>query len=181
MADTRRFGGPDLNSSVQQHRRRLPSLSTLSDENVQVMTRWIQECQTNHRACYTLPDSWVPTRLLDVGSDDESGSEMPRLIETVSTLMDSRKFTALSHMWGDMTVSPPLRSFRSNYEAMKTGVAPSSLPRNFADAVSICRCLGIRYIWIDSLCIIQDSPEDWAHEAGLMHKVYRNAIVTIVA
>jgi hypothetical protein len=51
---------------------------------------------------------------------------MPRLVETANTLMDSRKFIALSHMWGDMTVSPPLRSIRSNYETMKNGVAPSS-------------------------------------------------------
>lgn len=152
---------------MQKHRKRLPSLSTISDENVQVMTQWIQECQSNHSSCYTLPDSWVPTRLLDVGLDDGLGHEIPRLIETASTRMDSRKFAALSHMWGDTTVSPPPRSIRSNYEAMKTGVALSTFPRNFVDAVCVCRSLRIRYIWIDSLCIIQDSPEDWTHESGV--------------
>lgn len=56
-----------------------------------------------------------------------------------------------------------------------------SLPANFQDAITITRRLGYRYLWIDSLCIVQDSADDWAYEAGQMHNVYKNADLTIMA
>ncbi|EEU40925.1 uncharacterized protein NECHADRAFT_76523 [Fusarium vanettenii 77-13-4] len=58
---------------------------------------------------------------------------------------------------------------------------PTDLPSNFADVARVCIRLGIPYLWIDSLCIIQDSADDWKREAIKMHLVYRHAVVTIVA
>lgn len=55
------------------------------------------------------------------------------------------------------------------------------LPQSFRDAVDVTRMLGLRYLWIDSLCIIQDSPEDWDEEASHMADVYSNAYCTIAA
>jgi Heterokaryon incompatibility protein (HET) len=57
----------------------------------------------------------------------------------------------------------------------------NSLPRTFQDAIMAVREFNIRYIWIDSLCIIQDSDEDWKFEAAQMDVVYRNAIYNIAA
>lgn len=90
-------------------------------------------------------------------------------------------YAALSHVWGDVEAAPPLKTIRGNYDEMKEGIPLFRLPPNFADAVETCRRLGVQFIWIDSLCIIQDSDEDWQQEAGTMHEVYRNAEVTIVA
>ncbi|KAK0709390.1 heterokaryon incompatibility protein-domain-containing protein, partial [Lasiosphaeria miniovina] len=91
-------------------------------------------------------------------------------------------YAALSHMWGDVQESaPPLRAMNYNYADLKDGISLGRLPRNFADAVETCRRLGIEYIWIDSLCIIQDSEEDWKREAATMHMVYKNAFITIAA
>lgn len=56
-----------------------------------------------------------------------------------------------------------------------------NLPQTFLDAVLLTGGLGLRYLWVDSLCILQDSREDWAHEAPLMASVYGNAYVTIAA
>src|SRR3978361_980413 len=53
------------------------------------------------------------------------------------------------------------------------------LPRTFRDAIEIGRNLNIEYLWIDSLCIVQDSNEDWEREAAAMSKVYSHAVVTI--
>lgn len=61
------------------------------------------------------------------------------------------------------------------------GIPVSSLPRTFRDAVTATRALGLRYLWIDSLCIVQDDPEDWAREAGRMAGVYGGAHVVIAA
>lgn len=57
----------------------------------------------------------------------------------------------------------------------------TEMPKTFQDAVVITRKLGIRYLWIDSLCIIQDSAQDWHHEASLMSSVYHNSELTISA
>jgi hypothetical protein len=84
-------------------------------------------------------------------------------------------------MWGDLSKIPPLRTLASRYEAMKSGIPVWELSMNFADTVAVARKLGLRYIWIDSLCIIQDSPSDWDREAATMHEVYKYAEVTIAA
>lgn len=56
-----------------------------------------------------------------------------------------------------------------------------TLPQNFQDAIITVRTLGLRYLWIDALCIIQDSAQDWEHEAAQMGTVYNSAYLTIAA
>lgn len=58
---------------------------------------------------------------------------------------------------------------------------PLDLPQTFADAITVTRILGQRYLWIDSLCILQDSSDDWITESSRMDQVYSQALVTIVA
>ena len=57
----------------------------------------------------------------------------------------------------------------------------SHLPQTFRDAMEVAQRLGIRYLWIDSLCIIQDSVEDWQKESATMSQVYSNGVVNICA
>jgi hypothetical protein len=66
----------------------------------------------------------------------------------------------------------------STLQARKTGFQLEDLPNTCRDAVIVARRLGIQYIWIDSLCIIQDSPSDWEAEAAKMCAVYSNAMIT---
>jgi hypothetical protein len=56
-----------------------------------------------------------------------------------------------------------------------------SLSANFRDAITITRALGIKYLWIDSLCILQDSKEDWEKESRKMAAVYRDASLVLFA
>ncbi|EON64499.1 hypothetical protein W97_03731 [Coniosporium apollinis CBS 100218] len=56
-----------------------------------------------------------------------------------------------------------------------------SLPQTFEDAITVTRNLGVKYIWIDSLCVVQDDPEDWATESAKMEAVYGNLYLTIAA
>ncbi|KAF4436028.1 HET-domain-containing protein [Fusarium austroafricanum] len=55
----------------------------------------------------------------------------------------------------------------------------NSLPKTFQDAVAATRALGLRYLWIDSLCIIQDSKQDWEIQCTEMQRIYRNSFVTV--
>ena len=73
------------------------------------------------------------------------------------------------------------QDIRISREEFMAGIPSSELPQTFQDAITVTRRLQIRYLWIDSLCILQDSPEDWDHESAQMHHVYGNAYVTLAA
>jgi hypothetical protein len=145
-----------------------------------MISKWIDECKSNHSSCHLLDSPWHPTRLLDVGT--LNGIELPRLVETAGEDIQE-SYAALSHMWGDPNQghAPPVRTLKANYEEMKSGIPRQMMSKNFIDAAITTRRLGLRYIWIDSLCIIQDSLEDWHAEAATMDKVYKFAEITIVA
>ncbi|KAI1856994.1 uncharacterized protein JN550_013487 [Neoarthrinium moseri] len=81
-------------------------------------------------------------------------------------------------------ILPGDTSSSASFEAAKDhfkGIAFSVLPKTFQDAVLITKQLGVRYLWIDSLCIIQDSGEDWAVESSKMADIYQKSHITIAA
>ena len=75
----------------------------------------------------------------------------------------------------------PKKLLQYNILSMKDRIELSDLSKTFQDAMKVAQYLGLRYIWIDSLCIIQDSKEDWQKEAGLMGQVYSNSVCKISA
>lgn len=130
---------------------------------------------SKHTTCRQLyqEDKPLPTRVIDVGLAGET--DEPRLIVTNGA---HGSWAALSYCWGgDSTFI--LKG--SNLEGMMRSIPIESFPATLRDAVRVTRSLGIRYIWIDALCILQDSREDWAAEASRMGDVYQGAKVTISA
>ncbi|KAH7113432.1 heterokaryon incompatibility protein-domain-containing protein [Dactylonectria macrodidyma] len=125
------------------------------------MRSCLQECVKNHSHCQQSEGS-LPTRLLDVG---HRGDGVVRLIE--SETITSAKYIALSYCW-DNTVT--IKTTVAGSEKMKLGLEVSELPK-----------LGIPYLWIDALCIIQDCHEDWEEESVRMSKIYAKAHLTIAA
>jgi Heterokaryon incompatibility protein (HET) len=119
----------------------------------------------------------LPTRVIDVGPSDASIE--PRLI--ISKGRDGA-YIALSHRWGAPDLSKPqLTTTAANLPAMIEKIPLESMPLNYKDAVITTRKLSFRYLWIDSLCIIQDSMQDWEAESAKMGEVYQNAQLTIAA
>jgi hypothetical protein len=88
------------------------------------------------------------------------------------------RYATLSHCWGGNAC---LTTRSDNFEEHKKGIPTVHLPPTFRHAVQISRRLGIRYLWIDSLCILQDSKDDWEKESAKMGDIYRNSFVTIAA
>lgn len=114
------------------------------------------------------PPPLLPTRYISVDSNP------PQLCIAGP---DSRGFyIALSHCWGK---TRPLVTTTVTLPDRVKGIPLKDMPRTFQDAVIITRELGIEYLWIDSLCILQDSKEDWEKEAAKMGSVYGNAFLTI--
>jgi hypothetical protein len=89
------------------------------------------------------------------------------------------QYATLSHCWGKQ-FKPTVLTLE-NKATFQEGLPDTSLPRTFKDAIVAARMLGLDYIWIDSLCIIQNSDDDWMNEVSQMGKVYERSTVTITA
>lgn len=74
-----------------------------------------------------------------------------------------------------------LRLLEDNLESFIRGIPIADLPNTVRDAVSIAQWLGVRYLWIDSLCIVQDFKEDWLLQSSLMAKIYSRSLLDIAA
>lgn len=144
-----------------------------SEHNYNVAKSWLEDCCTLHKNCPGKATVKLPTRVIDVGTLDELQGPRLFLSEDIEA-----SYVALSHCWGGV-VSQMLMT--DTLETFKDVIPLSSLPANFQDAISITRHLGIQYLWIDTLCIIQDSKDDWEAESKKMGSIYRNALVTISA
>jgi hypothetical protein len=114
----------------------------------------------------------MPTRVLDISRSPEI-----KLIETQGM---RGKYATLSHCWGTNSESYFTTS-RDNMEERMLGIDVGELPPTFRDAVTVARHLGLKYLWIDSLCICQDDRDDWARESGAMTALYSNAYFCIAA
>ena len=116
----------------------------------------------------------LPTRVLDL----EVGLSQD-CIRLVNMQGESGRYICLSHCWGK-TRNKCLTT-KASLEANEASIPVDQLPLSMQDAIIVTRKFGIRYLWIDSLCIVQDSLEDWSHEAAQMASIYESAYLTIGA
>ena len=151
--------------------------NTYSNATLKLAATWLNRCTVNHASCKSTRNNvrYHPARLLHLEFPEDA--PIIRLIETNDSMSDCA-YIALSHCW-DGAIPTVLNE--GNLDVLKSGIGLEDLPRTFRDAVSVARFLGARYLWIDSLCIIQDSYLDWEREASRMKDVYRNALLTIAA
>lgn len=146
------------------------------DRCLELCQGWITTCEEQHPNCMmTLSSSQrLPTRVLDLGNVDSLVGV--RLYEP--PVGSTASYIALSYCWGSVG---NLTTTSSTIAQRKAEIPWALLPELFRDAIRVTRGLGIRYLWIDSLCIIQDSTSDWEQEAGRMADIYENAFLTIAA
>lgn len=102
-----------------------------------------------------------------------------KVVKLVETNNQSGQYVALSHCWGDSR--PPCLTTRSTKERNMREITWLSLPNTFRDAIEVTRELNIQFLWIDSLCIVQDDDDDWRQESSKMASVYQNSYLTICA
>lgn len=157
--------------------RYLQTTNTGSRECLAFASHWLKKCVECHTDC-DRPRSgvnWKPSRLVYVGTQE---SDSLRLCEG-ATITAGVRYTTLSHCWGDTLQRKTLT--QHNIGAWKRAIPDDELTQTFRDAVKVTQYLGVQYIWIDSLCIIQDSNADWLHEASIMSDVYKYSYCTIAA
>lgn len=137
---------------------------------------WLQRCRSTCTECSQVDGNLsYPGRLVDV--DHASETLDIALVDSYGSRLGD--YVALSYCWGP--VPQPQKTMKANRDGRKKGFASSVLPRSLIDAIFVTRALGIRYIWIDSLCIMQDDPVDKKTEIRKMKSVYEGATLTIIA
>jgi hypothetical protein len=145
-----------------------------SDSSMSEARRWLLECHSTHDRCFKAHGSYTPGRLICIESGD--GQPVIRLVENVSG--ENIKWAALSYVWGGDQV---LKATSSSLLALKENISVGNLPRTLRDAVTVCIKLGLTYLWVDCLCIIQDDQDDLTRELANMPQIYQRAWVTISA
>ncbi|KAN0108557.1 heterokaryon incompatibility protein, partial [Hyaloscypha variabilis] len=168
------------------------STSACSDEAFTTIRAWVRNCEDNHKRCQNKPlrilgsprvhnnskarqssgESWLPSRVIEVGSVFDS----PKLLESCGM---HGKYITLSHRWTRQTALSS--TTKSNLEDRKRAIDTSELSQIFQDAIDLTQELGVPYLWIDSLCIVQDCKDDWRRESGNMMAIYESAWLNIAA
>ena len=155
--------------------RRVSAMDSLMS-NQSLAKRWFQSCTTTHSRCRPRPcDTNFPARLLEI-----DGSEKHTLVRIIKTDKNPRagEYMTLSHCWG---AAQFITLRKDNLAELGQGIQLERLPKTFQDAVAVTQWFKIRYLWIDSLCILQDSKEDWVKESATMRSVYSHSILNISA
>ncbi|KAI0870510.1 HET-domain-containing protein [Hypoxylon argillaceum] len=144
--------------------------------NIELLGKWYNACLQNHGTACEQPSWLAPAgvwprnlRLIDVTQ---------RCIVDAPT---ECPYFALSYVWG--SEQDPLQSTTQNLATLKVPGAlhPDSLPKTIEDALWLTREMGVSYLWIDRLCVIQDSDADKAIQLPQMDLMYSGAALTIVA
>ncbi|CAH0023890.1 unnamed protein product [Clonostachys rhizophaga] len=177
------YSEPDFaNKNLSAPPPGLPLLTEMgSPQQKKLLNAWINLCNKTHscsldKANGSAPGRHMPTRLISVGYEYTSTI---RLVDSIELSND--KYVALSHRWGDVPNQKMVRTTVSNIDDFKKEIRFESLPRTFQDAVKLARVIGVAFLWIDSLCIIQGDEEDWAKEAARMEEVFSYAYCVFAA
>lgn len=146
-------------------------MAVSSNETFDAARRWLQECWSTHSDCHASGKLDLPSRLLFLDEDS---------IKLYRTCPDARpEYIALSYCWGGDQHAKTMIENVSERELR--GIVVADIPRSLQDAVTVTRKLGLSYLWIDSLCIVQNDKYDVAREVTKMADIFSGAYVTISA
>ncbi|PIA89190.1 hypothetical protein CB0940_06888 [Cercospora beticola] len=146
-----------------------------SSETFAKISLWRATClQEHHDSCPTPNSTFVPKRLVEV--QDADGFDCLRLRETEH--VGHPPYIPLSYCWGD---DQAIISTRTTVSTWMKSIPYDHLPQTLKDAITACRNLQVRFLWVDALCIVQDDDQDRSQQIALMPQIYRNGQLTIAA
>lgn len=160
---------------IDEYHAHRPARDLLSDAHIGLVRRWMGICEVEHETCLKHYGSVqdLPTRLLKI--EERGGGEMGMRLVDKSDV--EGKYACLSYCWGSI----PQRSMTTtaNQNKYRHSVPWEELPSTISDAIKLCHKLGFEYIWVDSLCIVQDDQQDWLREASNMARIYSRSALTL--
>lgn len=160
--------------------------STGSEDTLTLAKHWVGKCSKSHKNCEKWSGSThhIPRRLLDVSRVEDTTNGVVYLFNsadrfTQESEVSTQQYVTLSHRWNPSYNCLTLSSNIQQHE--RQGIEMARLPKTFAEACNTVKRMGLKYLWIDSLCIIQDSSEDKALEIPNMADYYQNALLNLAA
>lgn len=144
------------------------------------LREWLNICENQHQLCQQRRQkhrAFMPDRLIDVKNPASSnicvvnGTDVPQ----------GSNYVTLSHCWGAPGPSQRFVLLQSNMSDFMKEIPPQDLPKTFAEACSVTRSLGVKYLWIATLCMLQDSKEDWFRSTAMRWEIYSNSYVNLSA
>lgn len=168
------FGWFDISTLPPSYEPDNRLLGTGSQRAFATATDWLKRCQEHQPCQEAVAKKTIGVRrprLLDVGDD----SEPPRLVEYPE---DGAAYVALSSCW-ESNATNTLMTTSTNIEQHNKSIDLKALPATLQEAFTVTRRLGFKYIWVDVLCMVQDSPGIWVERTSHMHYIYDNAALTI--
>lgn len=154
-----------------------PAQDLLSESHIALVRRWMGMCATKHQTCrgYLERVPELPTRVLDISSDLATGEVTGvRLVEPRGC---KEQYACLSYCWGQSGQAS--KTITTNLGQHLKSIPLDGLPKTITDSLKLSCKLGFRYIWVDSLCIIQDDHDDWLKEASNMAEIYSSSNLTL--
>ncbi|KAI4596198.1 hypothetical protein KJ359_005705 [Pestalotiopsis sp. 9143b] len=149
-----------------------------SEETLAWADGHIRDCILNHDCTdRQAPSGSLPTRLILIPENAENGG-VCLVRDAAHLLPSSTRYAALTHCWGQHIPECLTTGDNINVYASE-GISWAAIPRTFRDAIQYTRRLGLEYLWIDSICIIQGDQKDWEAESMRMFDYYSNAHVTL--
>lgn len=152
-------------------RARDPTYDVSSTCSYQLAAACLEECILHHDDCPVPRPAQLPTRVIDC-----SNPERPKLLISPNILSS---YAALSYVWGEK--QPYCTSQKNIGTFLNSGISRPLLPKTIRDAIDSTRRFSLQYLWVDSICILQDSREDKDREIQHMRRIFQNAHVTIIA
>ncbi|PMD45928.1 HET-domain-containing protein [Hyaloscypha variabilis F] len=148
------------------------SQSMSVDVAATILRTWLKICDGAHPLCQTTSKR-LPQRILNISSNSIKLCEFPK------GQAPDGSYVTMSHCWGTADTEKPTTTTTYNLQQRKARIAMEELSPVFRDAIQLCRLIGCGYIWIDSLCIIQDNDLDWIEQSQDMAQIYSNAYFNI--
>ncbi len=169
------------------HSISIAATQPLSDTNISPpaihqVKEWLRACTEKHDACraskFRNPIALDSNfRLVDIGMNEDDPIHL--VDARGSSEPETMQYCTLSYRWTAETTATNLKT--ENKTQFYQSIPTENWPKIYLDAVSITRQLGVRYLWIDSLCIIQNQADDWARQAALMGKIYSGGLLNLAA
>lgn len=147
-----------------------------STEVHQHIRSWIDGCQNDHESCPPVQDAQLPSLVVYVGSG--AGRDVPRLYASYHG--ERARYAALSYCWGKDR-QPYMTRKGAVLEAYQKELPYGELGQTIRDAISTARSIGLGYLWVDVLCIVQDDAAQKDREIRDMHNIFMRSTVTITA
>lgn len=145
--------------------------------DVSLIKRWTKLCESKHRGkCLSARVAWL---------DDQRLPNLLRVIDVVKMALvpapSGCRYVALSYVWGGYGEGYWTSMSNLISRSKPAGLDISVIPGTILDAIHLVRKIGERYLWVDTLCIVQDSPEDKAAQVHIMGLIYNRAVLTVFA